>query len=166
MKTTWKDIPGYEGKYQVSDTGCVKRIPCVITYKNGHVSNYKEKTLNPEITKGYKRVTLSSSNIQKRFQVHRLVTVVFIPNPDNKPCVNHIDGDKINNNACNLEWCTYSENERHSYDVLNKISKRRKLTDRDADYIRDSSKNGPELAKMFNVDKTTIYNIKNNKYYV
>ena len=97
---------------------------------------------------------------------------------ENKPCVNHIDGDKENNNLNNLEWCTYSENERHSYDVLNKLNTNRKLSELEVIDIRENSikantKNVvlfPGNVKAFmlkyNVDRKTILNVLNNKYYV
>lgn len=116
----WKDIPRYEN-YQVSTFGRVKRKECTIVYKNGVVCNYPEKYLKPDLVKNYLRITLCKKNQTKRFLLHRLVCIVFLENINNKPCVNHKDGKKQNNDISNLEWVTYSENERHSYDVLNKI---------------------------------------------
>lgn len=69
---------------------------------------------------GYLCVSLKTDSGWKNFSVHRLIAQCFLPNPDNKPCVNHKDGNKHNNAVSNLEWCTYSENEKHSYDVLGK----------------------------------------------
>ena len=79
------------------------------------------RTLKIETTRnGYRRVTLCGSGVTKRFLLHRLVAGLYIPNPLGKPCVNHIDGDKGNNSVANLEWCTHSENEWHSYRDLGK----------------------------------------------
>lgn len=72
---------------------------------------------------GYKRVVLMKDAIKKRYMCHRLVAETFIPNPDSKPYVNHIDGNKGNNEAFNLEWCTQSENEHHSINILGKTMK-------------------------------------------
>jgi len=69
--------------------------------------------------KGYRRVALSSQNRRRIFPVHCLVAKAFIPNPDSKPFVNHIDGNKRNNHVSNLQWCTAKENQHHAYDVLN-----------------------------------------------
>lgn len=81
--------------------------------------------IHPEITRfGYKQVTLAIDKKPKRFRVHRLVALLFIPNPNNYPCVNHIDGNKMNNCVSNLEWCTYAENNYHArINGLNNISK-------------------------------------------
>lgn len=69
--------------------------------------------------KGYRRVCLSTANKRKHYPVHRLVAEAFIPNADEKPFVNHKDGNKRNNDAVNLQWCTASENQKHAYNVLN-----------------------------------------------
>lgn len=177
----WKDIKGYEDIYAVSNYGRVKRKEAIVIYSNGLKSKHKERILKFDKSKQnkrgnyYLRVTLSKNNKQKRMQVHQLVAKHFIYNKENKKCINHIDGNPENNNVSNLEWCTYSENEIHSYDVLGKINKNRKLTDEDAAYIRRNyvkgEKNGnagnrKELQEMFNVSKKTILNVVNNKYYV
>jgi hypothetical protein len=160
------------------------------TYINGYERNYRlyidgevwsvksGKFLKQEISKGYKRVTLSINGKTKRFQTHRLVAMYFIENPLNKPCVNHIDGNKNNNNFENLEWCTYSENEKHSYISLGKINSIRKLSELDIidikkNCIKANIKNVilfPGNVKTFmlkyNVSRKTILNVLNNKYYV
>lgn len=69
--------------------------------------------------KGYRRVALSTNNKRQGYPVHRLVAEAFIPNPEDKPFVNHLDGNKRNNAVSNLRWCTASENQKHAYDVLN-----------------------------------------------
>jgi hypothetical protein len=71
---------------------------------------------------GYLQVSIMNKGKCKSKLVHRLIAQAFIPNPENKPCVNHKDGNKLNNDVSNLEWCTYSENELHSYSVLGKIN--------------------------------------------
>lgn len=95
----WKDIYGYEGIYQVSNFGQVRRL-C----KNDN------RIIKQEINRGYKRVCLSYKNVKKHFLVHRLVAFAFIPNPNNYPIINHKDENKLNNNVDNLEWCTHQYN--------------------------------------------------------
>ena len=100
----WKDIKSYEGLYQVSNYGNVKR----------------KKILKGDIAKGYLRITLSKSNKQERYLVHRLVAYTFIDYIEGKYYINHKDGNKLNNHINNLEWCSISENEKHAHKFLNK----------------------------------------------
>lgn len=98
----WKTIEGTDGEYQVSDTGLVK------TTKTGRI-------LRPAVSRqGYERVCLFKMDRERRYRVHRLVAEAFIPNPDNMPQVNHIDGNKRNNHVSNLEWVTNHENVIHA----------------------------------------------------
>lgn len=114
----WKDIAGYVGIYQVSNTGVVKALQRTITNKNGKPQRYPEKLLKPDAhvttNTAYNRVTLSKDNSTNRYCVHQLVATAFITNPEIKPHVNHIDNDGLNNNVSNLEWCTHSENMLHA----------------------------------------------------
>lgn len=101
----WKDIKEYEKTYQISDFGRVKSL------KFG-----KEKILKlKKNSGGYLEVLLYGKQSKKTYRVHRLVAEAFIPNPNNLPEVNHIDGNKENNNIYNLEWVTGSENKKHAY---------------------------------------------------
>jgi hypothetical protein len=111
MQEIYKDIQGFEGLYQVSNLGNVKSLK---------TKNKKEKLLAQENSKSknthYKRVKLHKNGEYKRFLLHRLVAIHFIPNTDNKPQVNHIDNNTCNNSVPNLEWCTGAENMKHSSD--------------------------------------------------
>lgn len=115
MNEIWKFIPSYEGYYQVSNLGNFRSVPRIIKYKNNGTRLYPAKNLLTETTKdNYQRITLMKEGVKQRFQAHRLVAITFIPNPENKPCVNHKDGNKSNNCVENLEWCTPSENTLHA----------------------------------------------------
>lgn len=107
MIEIWKDIPGYEGIYQCSNKGEVKRL----------VSNrcVKERILKGVNSRGYLMVTMSKNAIHDRRLVHRIVAELFIPNPLNRPQVNHIDANPSNNCVDNLEWCNQSENIIHAH---------------------------------------------------
>ena len=94
----WRDIKGYEGKYQVSNLGRVRSLNFNKTGKIKELSYAKRR--------GYLGVTLFKDKKPKTFAVHRLVAEMFIPNPNNYPQVNHKDENKLNNNVENLEWCT------------------------------------------------------------
>jgi hypothetical protein len=112
----WKPVPGYEGLYEVSNYGRVRRI---FRYGRPYVSLCK-----PKLTKdGYFETALIHNKKAKFIRTHRLVAMAFCDNPYHKPEVNHIDGDKLNNFAGNLEWCTSSENQIHAYRLgLQKVS--------------------------------------------
>ena len=98
MEEVWKDVVGYEGLYKVSNLGNV-------------FSNYSGKILTPGTTKdGYKYVSLSKNKEKQMKTIHRLVAMAFLSNPNNLPIVNHKDENPANNNAYNLEWCTYLYN--------------------------------------------------------
>lgn len=161
----FKDIPGYNGFYACNSNGDVFSLDRKTVGSNGISIFFKGRKLKPEKLKGYLRVRLSLKNVQKNIFVHRLVAICFIENPLNKPCVNHKDGNKLNNNVSNLEWVSYSENERHSYDVLNKVNNNRKLKNSDVDYILNSSESGVFLSKKFNVTPKVISNVKRRIHY-
>lgn len=175
MEEEWKNIKGYEGKYQISNIGNVKSL----LWWSGLFKKFfnKERFLiKTEDNHGYYYVTLCKDNKKKKFLVHRLVAEAFIPNPENKPQVNHIDGNKKNNQINNLEWCTNQENISHAlktglkndYGCNSYLSK---FSENDIDYIRnhyipkDKEFGCRALARKFNVSKSTISYIINYRTY-
>lgn len=113
----WKDIPGYEGIYEVSDKGKVRSSKDKTTKSVLHGERkWKQRVLKQKIDKkGYKRVTLWKNKVGKDFLVHRLVAMAFLEKPDGKDLINHIDGNPSNNYLENLEWCTSKENVNHAF---------------------------------------------------
>lgn len=111
----WKDVVGYESYYEVSNLGRVRSKERVLPH-NINKGNYvkKSKVLSTQIRKGYVFVCVCVNGIRKALPVHRVVAKAFLPNPENKAQVNHIDGDKTNNKLENLEWATAKENVDHA----------------------------------------------------
>lgn len=155
----WKDIKGYEELYMINNYGCVMGKERMTTgnrnrkLKSKIVKNHADKL-------GYQLVDLCKDGKKKTFKVHRLVAQAFIENPQNKPYINHKDGNPRNNNVQNLEWCTQKENIRHAYRT-GLFKRRGKLKDLD-DYILKTYKrysrenNFRTMAETIGVDWTTI----------
>lgn len=115
IEEVWKDIPELTGKYQASSIGRIKSIERTIKQANGRMRTFPSKILKPFIDQwGYPRICLYKEDCSpKKYKVHRLVAMAFIPNPHNLPIVNHIDHDRTNSKVENLEWCTVKENVNH-----------------------------------------------------
>lgn len=163
MEEIFKIIPWYDGKYSVSNMWVVIRNN---TWKPFSFTKNKKKNW-----KCYLWVTLCNWWKEKYHLVHRLVAQNFIDNPMNKPCVNHLDWNPSNNVISNLEWCTFSENEKYSFDVLGKVvwNKWKKLSE---DHIRKAvinrnkthKKNCIELFEEFKKSWLSIYEFEKLKW--
>lgn len=113
MEEIWKDVVGFEDNYKVSNYGIVISKKRYVN-NNGKLVLKKEKMLSSSMVNGYLQYDLYVDGERHKVYAHRLVAQAFILNPENKPDVNHKDGDKTNNNVNNLEWVTKSENQRHA----------------------------------------------------
>ena len=109
VENEWRIIPGYE-YYEVTKDGRVRSIDKTVCDKNGRVVNYRGKVLKQQINnKGYVYYTIKVPNKPQNLYAHRAVALAYIPNPDNKPCIKHVDNNPLNNNVENLEWCAKKE---------------------------------------------------------
>ncbi|AZU98960.1 HNH endonuclease IV [Bacillus phage pW2] len=165
MKEEWKSLNGIieNGNfYEVSNFGNVRSIDRTELFKNS-TRFRKGKILKYSTGKnGYRKVVLSFSGRNKTITVHRLVALAFIPNPENKPEVNHCDGNKANNNVDNLEWSTSKENIRHYHETG---SSQTIISDSEVLWIRENYiPRHPEfgavaLAKKFNISTSHMNHI-------
>lgn len=112
----WKDIIGYEGRYQISNHGRVKSLTRTIIQVNGHPFTTKERILKFRVdSNNYRSCHFWIGEKEHTYKIHRLVAIHFIENPLNNETVNHIDGNRINNFYTNLEWCSHRENATHGH---------------------------------------------------
>ena len=159
----WKDIVGLEGKFQVSNFGNMRRLRHEKFTKTGKIKIIKEKEIKQYLHKGY---MLAQSQKGITPLVHRLVAMAFIPNPENKKTVNHIDADKTNNHINNLEWSTHTEQMQHA--VANNLLEVRgapKFTKEYKKEIYEYAKSNDvtiiELSRIFGVSERTAGRIVN-----
>lgn len=161
----WVPILNYEDLYHVSNFGLVKSLEKIVYCKWGNKKILRERILkNSEKINDYVNVTLSKNGKIKRIPVHRLIAVAFIPNPEKKPFVNHINGIKNDNRIENLEWCTASENMIHAFKTKLQIPlkgtdlKHSKLTEKQVLEIRKIGKSEKlkNLAFKYKVSIDTI----------
>jgi hypothetical protein len=167
---TWKDVPGYDGAYQISDHGRIRSVPRKVNNGNGFRMSDSLIMKQYDNGHGYLRVCLSNGVKKKFTLVHRLIAENFLPNLENMPIVNHIDGDKRNNDLSNLEWCDSSYNNQHAFDnklikpLRGERHKKAKLTELevlDIKLLLDSgSLKQTEIAKLYKVHPNTINGIK------
>ena len=152
----WKNIQGYENLYQVSNLGRIKNI--------------KTNTIkSQQIRNGYYSVRLFKEGKGKHFNTHRLVAIAFIPNKENKKQVNHIDGNKLNNNVINLEWVNQSENMNHAYknNLIKPYTHKIIQYDKNMNFIKEWNSIA-EVEKELNINHSNIVTVckqnTNRKY--
>lgn len=171
MEEIWKDIEGYEGLYQVSNLSRIKALAKFVNKGKCHRGWGEHLLRYGADACGYHRTNLSKNGNNRTVKVHRIVAQAFIPNPDNKPQVNHKDGNKQNNHIDNLEWCTQSENLKHAFRIglkkpmAGENNNGHKLTRDQVEWIRKHYKNRHKefstvaLGKRFGVHRKTITRI-------
>jgi hypothetical protein len=172
----WKKVKGYEEIYLVSNLGNVKSIDHYINNNQNTKSLKKGRVLKKfQSIKGYLQTSLSKETKRFNTGIHRVVAIAFIPNPENKPQVNHINGIKTDNRVENLEWCTNKENQIHA--VKNGLCNpnygekhhNSKLTNEDVKKVRVLFKTGisnTELSRKYNISAVAMSNILKNKTYI
>lgn len=170
-KEVWKNIYGYEGYYQVSSMGRVRSFK-----KKGRAEGISKNPiiLNPKKSgNGYKKIYLWNNGKYDNCLIHRLVASAFIPNPENKPTVNHKDNNGLNNHVKNLEWCTYKENTKHAVEngymsnqkgsgnYSSKLTEKEVLEIREMYQSKKLSKH--KIADIFSVSWQTVHLIATEK---
>lgn len=165
----WKDVPNYEGLYQVSNYGRLKSLEKSVKFYSGYAKKkcerkYPERIIcKNHIANGYLQLELYKNGKAKKIKMHRLVAETFIPNPNNYPCVNHKDENKLNNCVDNLEWCTYSYN--NSYNNCHiRRGKTQKGKSKTLITYNGETKTISEWAKIYNISYYAMrYRIKKYK---
>lgn len=177
MEEIWENIRDYGGDYQISNYGRVRSVDRIKPYyshngKRNTTVFYKGRLLKPYKDKYYWTVKIIRNGKYKTHLIHRLVAKAFIPNPENKRCINHIDFDTTNNLPNNLEWCTHGENIWHTVKhnrnnpTIGEAHPCAKLKELDVLRIRGMVKSGipkRRLARIYNVSNTTIIGICNGR---
>lgn len=157
MDEIWKDVPGLEGLYEVSNLGRVRS-------RNGRSGGVHLLTPTFNRKRNYYYVSVQTPRIRRNWILHRLVATVFCDNPFNLPCVDHVDGDKTNNIASNLEWVTYKENSQRALKLgLIKPynhAKAKKVTPEMAISIFNDKRKNKVIASEYGLGESTVTHIK------
>lgn len=167
MRNMWKDIKGYEGLYQVNESGDIKSLARHVENGSPKGMWLRERILKPHKNprNGYYVVALCRKHVVSVYYVHRIVACAFLDSRDIRETVNHKDGNKANNSVENLEYATYSENNQHAYDTGLHSKKKRRLTPKEIKRIRIEAKKYSryELSLKYHVSKSSIDNLLSGK---
>ena len=164
-REVWRWIEGHEGLYMVSNLGRVMSVPTV-SQRGGHKYRKPGMEIKPQDNgRGYKFVALYKDGSQLLMTVHRLVASAFLENPEEKPDVNHKDGDKANNKVDNLEWVTKSENMRHASEILHVMGSNRRFCGEEILAIREDKRTEREIAETYGVAQSVINRIRLGRTY-
>jgi hypothetical protein len=163
-KINWKPIP-QRVNYEASDTGLIRSVGMTARGRYGSMRQLKDKILKPKVAWNG-RLVLNLRRVEGLPAyplVHRLVAQTWIPNPDNLPEINHIDGNPQNNHISNLEWCTHQQNHQHRVRTLgiDNLTSRTKLTPAQKVQIMASTGSNSQIAKRFGVSASRVSQIKN-----
>lgn len=172
MVEIWKAIPNYEGLYEASNLGRIKSLERFVNnprFKNP--IHWQEKILEQDNShpKGYGRITLSKDGKIKRKPIHYWIALAWIPNPENKPCIDHIDDNPTNNSVSNLRWVTHQENNekeshRKALSIANtgfKHSEERRKKDREV-MLKIVEERGLKRGGNYNAKKINEYDLDMN----
>lgn len=150
----WIGVVGFEDRYEVSTLGRARSLSVPHKIRGGGFYMTKGRILKPVLSKwGYYYITCAREGVDKKFMIHKLMAEAFLPNPENKPEVNHIDGNKLNNRLENLEWVTKSENALHAHRLG--LSKSPGLRGEDAGSSKVTEKIVDDIRSNYVPKKTT-----------
>lgn len=165
LKEIWKSVEGYEGLYEISNLGNLYRLE----YITNRGRKIKGKLMNQYLNyKGYIQVYLIKEGKKFTTTIHRLMAIAFIPNPDNKPQINHLNGIKNYNKLENFEWCDNSENQLHAFHTglkkypKGELNSNTSLTEELVNIIKQEYNSGgkiPELSKKYSIELQILRNI-------
>lgn len=168
----WNDIKYFKDWYSSSNTGRIKSLSRTVIYSNGGIRDVPSFLVKGSLSKnGYLRVALYKNGSAKYFSIHRLVAETFIPNPDNLPQVNHINGIKTDNSVENLEWSSCENNTRHAWknslctSPMGELNNKSKLTEKQVLEIRSlkGMQSHLSISKLYGVSRISVTNILNRK---
>lgn len=167
----WHPYPEYENRFEITKCGRVRSLSRVVRSRGG-TRVHKGKERKVFLVSGYPAVNCWVNGKQKTLLLHRAIATLFVPNPNQKPFVNHIDGQRNNNDPKNLEWCTHQENMQHAHDYglippsqigPGEKSPSSKLTDESVHEIKRLLQGGwscRKIAPLFGVCSGTIDHIR------